>query len=181
MTTLLAAAVNGWIADVAFFVILIIGTLIGARLGFIRGVCKAAGWFLSIFFPFMFCVPFAGTLENWFGLESLIAGALGATIGGWLTIAISFVALIFIVRIGTWLLGIIGTALVGSLSFFRVINSLLGAILGLAETFLILMFVLIVVNWLPAGTVHEYIQASSVVSALYHSSLMTTLPAVLHP
>lgn len=62
MTTMLAAEVaaaagRGWILDVIFFVMLFLGAGIGTRIGFVKGVCRIAGWILSIVIPFMFCAP----------------------------------------------------------------------------------------------------------------------------
>ena len=166
-----------WILDVIFFVVLFLGTLIGAKIGFIRGVCKTAGWVLSFVIPFIFCFAFKDTLESWFGLESLISDGIGnATLGGWITVVISFVILFIIVKLGTWLIGLAGGALADSVKAVSVINHILGAVLGLLEAAALVLFLLLVCHWLPMDNVHAFINDSFVVGAIYRSDLMALLP-----
>ena len=47
---------NGWILDLAFFLILLLGVVFGIRKGFISGVCNLAGWIFSIAFAIFFCI-----------------------------------------------------------------------------------------------------------------------------
>ena len=94
-----------WSLDVIFFLLLLLGCFIGAKVGLVRGVCKIAGWILSFVIPFICCVAFKDTLENWFGMVSAIGNGIGSMkVAGWLSIGISFVLLFFIVRLGTLLL-----------------------------------------------------------------------------
>lgn len=167
-----------WILDVVFFVILFLGTLIGAKVGFVRGVCRAAGWVLSFVIPFIFCVGFSDTLESWFGLRSAISNGIGnATLGGWLSIAISYVILFVIVKIATWAVGLAGKALKKS-RIFNFADTVLGAVLGLLEAFFTIVLLLLVCGWLPIESLHAFIEESTVVGALYGTNLIGLLPGL---
>ena len=166
-----------WSLDVIFFLLLLLGCFIGAKVGLVRGVCKIAGWILSFVIPFICCVAFKDTLENWFGMVSAIGNGIGSMkVAGWLSIGISFVLLFFIVRLGTLLLAYIGGALVDGIKPLAVINSALGGVLGMLEAFLAMYFLLLVCGWLPAASLHAFIADSTVVGAIYRSDLMAYLP-----
>lgn len=169
MTNILA--VTGAVAmDIAFFVILLAGTLLGAWRGFARGICKIAGTIFSIIIAVTFCIAFANILEGW-GLTAAIAdGVKSSTIGWWLTVAISFVALIIIVRVGAWLLGKLANSVIKKSGPIRTIDRFLGAVLGLAEAFCIFLFLMAVCNWIPSDSLHEFIGSSTVVGAIFNSS-----------
>ena len=80
MQTQLLASI-GWIFDVAFFLILILRTWLGAQRGFVVEACKLAGKIASVIFAFMLCVSFANFLEACFGMTSAIARGIAASIG----------------------------------------------------------------------------------------------------
>ena len=168
-----------WILDLIFFVVLFLGTLIGAKVGFIRGECKTAGWVLSFVIPFIFCFAFKDALESWFGLESSISNGIGnATLGGWITVVISYIILFVIVKLGTWLIGMAGGALADSVKAVSVVNHFLGAILGLLEAAALILFLLLICTWIPASGLHAFINDSTVVGAIFRSDLMALLPGI---
>lgn len=165
-----------WILDVIFFVLLLLGCFIGAKVGLVRGVCKIAGWILSFVIPFICCVAFKDTLENWFGMVSAIGDGIGnMKIAEWLSVVIAFVLLFVIVRLGTLLLGLIGGALVDGVKPFAIINGILGGVLGMLEAFLVMYFLLLICGWLPGESMHAFINSSTVVGAIYRSDLMAYL------
>lgn len=166
-----------WILDVIFFVLLLLGCFVGAKVGLVRGVCKIAGWILSFVIPFIFCVAFKDTLENWFGMVSAIGNGIhNMKIAGWISIVISFILLFIIVRLGTFLLGLLGGALVDGVKPIAVINTILGGVLGMLEAFLVMYFLLLIFGWLPISGLHAFIENSTVVGAIYRSDLMAYLP-----
>ncbi len=77
-TSLLASA--GWISDLVFFLLLILGTAFGAYRGFVAGVCKSAGKIASIFIAIVFCISFANFLEACFHMTSAIAGGIAGSL-----------------------------------------------------------------------------------------------------
>lgn len=169
-----------WILDVIFFVILIVGIIIGTKIGFIRGVCKVVGWILSFVIPFVFCFAFKDALENWFGLVSAISNGVGnATLGGWITVLISYVILFLLVKVGTWLIGLAGGALANCVTAVSVINHVLGSLLGLFEAFLIVLLILLICSWIPVTGMHVFINDSTVVGAIFRSDLMALLPGLI--
>ncbi len=165
-----------WILDVIFFVVLLLGCFVGAKVGLVKGVCNIAGWVLSLVIPFVCCVAFKDALENWFGMVSAISGGVGTKLGEWISIAIAFLLLILIVRAGTFLLGKVGTLIVKSVKPAAVVNSLLGGVLGLVEAFLAAYFLILIAGWLPSASVHAFLDSSYVVGAIYRSDLMAYLP-----
>lgn len=160
-------AANAWAIDVAFVLILVLGILFGTWSGFIRGICKIAGTVFAIFVAFTFCNAFKNSLESAFGLTSAIAAGVGDTFANWLSIIISFVLLFLIVKLGSWLLGKVGTALVDKVSVFRYINRILGGILGLAEALILIFLILTICYWLNIDAVNSFIGQSSLVKAIY--------------
>lgn len=171
MVSLFGACANSAISlDIAFFTILFLGTLIGVWRGFVKFVCKIAGTIFSIAIAIFFCVAFKNTLENWFGLESALRNALSATptLGSWLSIAISFISLVILVRLLAWLVGSVGTALVEKFKPVRTVNKVLGGLLGLFSSALLLFFLLAVCYWIPVGSLHAFISDANVVGAIFN-------------
>ncbi len=160
-------ASSAWALDVAFIVIIVLGILLGTWGGFIKGVCKLAGTLFAVFVAFTFCNAFKNTLENAFGLTSALANSVGATVANWLSIVIAFVALFLIVKLGSWLLGLIGTALVDKIGVFRYINRILGGVLGLAEALILVFLLLTICYWINVDAVNQFIAQSSIVKAIY--------------
>lgn len=73
-------AASGWMLDLAFFLILILGTALGAYKGFINGIAKLAGKVVSIIIAIMFCVSFANFLELCFHMTTGIANGISGAI-----------------------------------------------------------------------------------------------------
>ena len=73
-------ATNAWVLDLIFFLVLILGTALGAYKGFIAGVCKLAGKWFSLIFAFMFCIAFANFLELCFHMTSAITSGIAGSI-----------------------------------------------------------------------------------------------------
>ena len=160
-------ASSAWALDLAFVLILVFGILLGTWGGFIRGICKIAGTIFAVFVAFTFCNALKNSLESSFGLTSAIAAGVGDTIANWLSIAIAFVILFLVVKLGSWFLGKVGTALVDKVGAFRVINRFLGGILGLAEALVLIFLILTVCYWLNLEAVNAFIAQSRLVKAVY--------------
>ncbi len=223
--SLLASA--GWILDLAFFLILILGTALGAYRGFVAGVCKLAGKIASLIFAFVFCISFANFLETCFHLTTAIANGisgaianneiyaqvipegisgadlkavldgmklngiaawliersfagialipaettpamlLGGVLAKWITVAIAFLLLLLLVRLGAWgiqkLFGVIKNALAP----LRIVDQVLGAVLGLAKALFWIFVLLLVCNWLPFAGLQSFIASSNIVGKIY--------------
>ena len=161
-------ASSAWILDVVFFVILILGILFGSWAGFVRGVCKLAGTIFAIFVAVTFCNAFKNSLESAFGMTTAIANGVGETVANWLSLIISFVLLFLIVKIGSWLLGKIGTALVNKVSVVRVINRILGGLLGLADSLFLIFLLINICYWITAESTNNLMAYSYITNATYH-------------
>lgn len=154
--------------DIVFFVIIIAGIALGATRGFVRGVCKLGGWIFSTIVAFSFAAPFKNSLEKWFGLQTALSNALkSTTAASWISIVISFIALMVIVRFGAWLLGKIGSALIGTSRTLTGIDRFLGAILGLVEAALFIFIILTIFYWLNIASVNRFILSSNIVGKIY--------------
>lgn len=79
MTSALLAS-GGWVLDLVFFLLLVLGTAWGAHRGFVAGVCKLAGKWVSLIFAFVFCISFANFLETCFHMTSAISQGIAASI-----------------------------------------------------------------------------------------------------
>ncbi len=165
----LLASSGAWVLDVIFFALILGGILIGVAHGFLRGVCKLAGTVFAVAFAFFFCMPMHGSLEKSFGLTTALTKAFGnATVAGWVSIAISFVALFVIVKVGAWLIGKFGTSLVERIAPLRVVNRVLGGLLGLAKALILIFLLLALCSWINAPAINECISSSAVVGSIYN-------------
>ncbi len=169
----------GWILDVAFFAVLLIGTFLGVGLGFLRGICKFAGAVLAVAVAVFFCTPLTGALEDWFGLVTMLAGAVHSEVlAYWLIVAACFLVLGPLTYGVVFLVGKLGKALVQKISFFNAIDRVLGGILGFAEALLLIVFLLAVCSWIHVDVIDGYIASSYVVGPLYTGGWFTWLAGV---
>jgi uncharacterized membrane protein required for colicin V production len=151
---------------------LILGIFLGARRGFVAGVCKLAGTIFALAVAFAFCNSFQVTLEGWFGLTTALAGAIGnEKIAGFLAIGISFFVLLTVVKIGAWLIGKFGTALVEKARPLAIVNCFLGGLLGILKAaivaFLLLTACKYLIDWLHLQAMYDFITSSTVVGAIF--------------
>ena len=168
MNSLLAAG-GGWIIDILFFAVLLGGIWYGVYRGFIEGVCKIAGTIFSIVVAVVFCVSLQASLERNFGATSALNDAIGAPFGEWIMIAVSFIFLLGITKLGCWLLGTFGSAIVENRAPLRLLNKFLGGILGAFQFFIIFFVVLAIFRWIPSDSFHEFISSSGVVGKIFDS------------
>lgn len=158
-----------WALDLIFFLILLLGLVLGSWRGFVKGICKLAGTIFAIVVAVTFCNPFKNALESWFGMTSLFASSVGETFGSILAVIVSFIILFTLVKLGAMLLGALGNALANSCKFFEVINRFFGALLGLVEAVFLIYLILTVCYWLGSDTLNHYISQTVIVSAIYRS------------
>ena len=167
MNLLLAA--GAWIADVVFFALILIGILLGVRRGFIEGICKLAGTILAIIVAVTFCVALQASLERSFGWTTSINASVGAPFGEWIMVALSFIFLLVLVKIGCWLVGKFGSAVVDKFAPLRIINKFLGGILGAFKVFILIFILLAVFRWIPSESLHGFLSSSGVVGKIFDS------------
>ena len=184
MTVLLMAASKGWILDVVFFAVLLLGLILGIWKGFVKQITKAAGWIFSFVIAFFFSAALSNQLESWFGLTTLIGNGINSyKIAGWISIAISFVGLAILVRLLAWAVGAIGKAIVKKSKFLNGLDKFLGAIWGLFWTMMFLIFALAVCRWIPSEGLHNYINSSFIVSKIFNWewfwTTLTRLPGMI--
>lgn len=166
--------------DIAFFVIILLGLMFGVIRGFIKSICKWAGTIVAIFVAFTFCNAFQATLDSWFGLTTALTNALhNETLAGWIALIISFIVLLIGAKLLAWLLGKLGTALVSKVKAFDIMNRFFGGVFGLFEALVLIFFLLMVCKWISVEAVDSFIDASAIVSKIYHWEWFewaTTLP-----
>lgn len=164
----LLAATGGWVLDIVFFVVLLVGMGIGTWRGFIKGVCKLAGTIFALGFAVCFCVPMENSLEKSFGMTTALSNAVGnATAGGWIAVAISFVILVVIIKLGTALIGWAGSALTDRFGALKLIDRFLGGLLGLIQAFVVILLLLAICNWIHLDSINAFIETSAIVKHLY--------------
>lgn len=162
----LLAATGSWVLDVIFFAVLLLGMLFGVWRGFVKGICKLAGTIFAVVFAFTFCVPMKNSLDSWFGLTAALGGT---TLSGWISVVISFIVLVVLIKLGAWLIGKVGSVLVEKFAPLKVVNKILGGLLGLAKAMLLIFILLAILKWIDAAAVNEFIAQSAVVSRIYFS------------
>lgn len=97
------------------------------------------------------------------------AHLLGSTIAKWLAIVISFILLLLIIRLAFWLLAKLFKSIIDRITPIRIIDQSLGGIFGLIEALIFVFLILLVCNWIPITSLHEFISSSSVVGAIFKS------------
>ena len=156
--------------DIAFFVIMAIGLLFGVVRGFVKCVFKWAGLVGSVFLAFTFCNAFQRTLDEWFGLtEALISSINNETLGGWLSLIISFFIILIGANLIAWIVGALGTLLVQRVKVFGVINKVLGGVWGLFEAPVLVFLLLMICGWINSDAINGFILESSIVGKIYAS------------
>ncbi len=79
MTDLLLSSA-GWVLDVVFFLVIILGTVWGAYRGFLVGLSKLAGKVASLICAVLFCVAFSNFLELCFHMTTGITTGIANSI-----------------------------------------------------------------------------------------------------
>ena len=192
MNNLLVSA--GLVLDIVFGVILVLGLVFGIKNGFWRGLCALLGTLFSLLIGIMFCRKMQAFIDGTLGLNmtGAIQGALSASLpeevanslGEWFAIAISFLIIVVLVRFTAWLIGKLGKALTSKSKFFRVVDHIFGAFLGLFQAALFLSFLLSICYWIPWEALHNFINSSPLVSKIYIDwipNLATFPPLIIKP
>lgn len=161
-------AAGAWTLDVVFFGIFLVGIFLGVAFGFLKYVGKITGTIFSLVLAVSFCVPFKNNLESWFGLQTALYNSIGsATAASWISVAIAFVALALVVRLGAWLFGHIGTSLIDRVKPMAVINRVLGGVLGAVFAAAFIFLLLALFYWINIESVNTFINESTIVGAIY--------------
>ena len=160
---------GAWVVDVLFFALLVIGTMLGVRKGFVAGVCKLMGTLLAIFVAVAFCVPMQASLEKNFGATTALNNAIAPPFGQWILVAICFIFLVVIVKLGCWLIGLIVNSVANKSTTVRVINMVLGGLLGAFEMFMLIFAIFAVFRWIPSTALHNFMSSSVVAGSIFRS------------
>ena len=160
---------GAWVIDILFFALLAVGTLLGVKKGFVAGVCKLMGTLLAIFIGIAFCVPMQASLEKNFGATTALNNAIAPPFGQWILVAICFIFLVVIVKLGCWLIGLIVNSVANRSTVVRVINMVLGGLLGAFEMFMLIFAILAILRWIPSTQLHNFLSSSVVAGSMFNS------------
>lgn len=94
---------------------------------------------------------------------------ISSVLAKWISIAISFVALIILVKLGAVLIGKLFTALCEKVTLFRILNKTMGGLFGLIEAMIGVFFLLAVCSWIPVESLQNFLSSTTVVGAIYRS------------
>ncbi len=94
---------------------------------------------------------------------------ISSALAKWISIAISFVLLIIIIKLGVLLISTVMKNVVDKVVPMRVIDQTLGGIFGLLEALIITFLLLAICSWLPIGGLHDFISSSSIVGTIFNS------------
>lgn len=163
---LLLAQAGGVTVDVIFFAILAVGIVLGVIFGFVKMICKIAGWILSVYCAFVFCVPLHSSL---YVITDAIAKALGPQVAEALCIAISFLILLVGIKLLAWLLGKLLSAVLEKSKTLAVVNRILGGLLGLLEAFILVFLILMICNLIHTDGIMNFFGTTKVVGGIFRS------------
>lgn len=107
-------------------------------------------------------------------VETIPAGTtaamlLGSTLAKWISIVISFVLLIVLVKLAAVILDKSLSGLVDKVAPFRVINQLLGALLGLLKAGILAFVLLAICSWIPIEGLHNFLSSTAIVGPIFRS------------
>ena len=107
-------------------------------------------------------------------VETIPAGTtaamlLGSTLAKWISIVISFVLLIVLVKLAAVILDKSLSGLVDKVTPFRVINQLLGALLGLLKAGILAFVLLAICSWIPVEGLHNFLSSTAIVGPIFRS------------
>ena len=107
-------------------------------------------------------------------VETIPAGTtaamlLGSTLAKWISIVISFVLLIVLVKLAAVILDKSLSGLVDKVAPFRVINQLLGALLGLLKAGILVFVLLAICSWIPIEGLHNFLSSTAIVGPIFRS------------
>lgn len=162
MTTAIARGIEGAISKNELYKAAIGADTPGADIAAVlegMNIDGIARWFISISFGKMESVP----------AEATPAMMIASITAKWISIAISFVALVLIIKFGSLLIKLIFRAIASGVKPLRVIDQILGGILGLAESLILIFILMLIMNWLPVASLHEFISSSAVVGKIFAS------------
>ncbi len=94
---------------------------------------------------------------------------IGSTLAKWISIAISFVLLVVLVKLAAVLLDKGLSGMVEKVAPFRIINQLLGAVLGLAKAGIAVFLLLAICSWLPIEGLHNFLSSTAIVGPIFRS------------
>lgn len=97
------------------------------------------------------------------------ATLLGTIFAKWISVVIAFILLILLVRLGAWCISKAFGALKNAVAPIRVVDQILGAVLGLAKALFWIFVILLVCNWLPFAGLQNFISSSAIVGKIYAS------------
>ena len=123
------------------------------------GVCWLPRSLISASFSSVETIP-AGTTA---------AMLLGSTLAKWISIVISFVLLIVLVKLAAVILDKSLSGLVDKVAPFRVINQLLGALLGLLKAGILAFVLLAICSWIPVEGLHNFLSSTAIVGPIFRS------------
>ena len=95
---------------------------------------------------------------------------IASVLGKWIAIAISFVLLIVLIKLGAILLSKGLSGIADKITPFRLINQVLGGLFGLLEAMILIFLLLAICSWIPVDGIQAYISSSTVVGAIYQSN-----------
>ncbi|MBR3207264.1 MAG: CvpA family protein [Bacillus sp. (in: Bacteria)] len=159
--------------DIIILFLLLMGTLVGLKRGFILQFIKLISFVVSILVASMFYQSLAPQL-TWIPAPNFSGGqAQLAFFSGNLETAyyntIAFIILFILTKI---LLAIIGGLLttIASIPVIKQVNKLLGAVLGFLETYLFVFILLFVAALLPVDALQTMMSKSMLVDVIVNST-----------
>ena len=159
MTSAITSGIAGSIAKNELYAIGIAHDIAGSELNAALneiGIGLIPRWLITRSFASVELIP-AGTTA-----ATLIASVFAK----WISIIISFILLIIIMRFGVMLVAKLLGKLIDHFAPIRIVNQALGAALGLAKACLLIFVLLVVFQWLPIQSIHAFIESSNIVGKI---------------
>lgn len=165
-------AKGAWALDLVFFILIFVGIFLGVLRGFLKSICKLAGTIFSGVIAVTFCVSLQDSLEKSFGwttkMNLSMHRAADSPLAKWIMIVLCFIFLALLVQLLCWGVGAGGTALADRYEPVKIINMVLGGIMGAFQMFVIIFGIFAILRWIPSPSLHDFISSTRVVGAIFN-------------
>ena len=168
MTSAIASGIAGSIAKNDLYAIGIAQDISGAEIGSVlseMGIGLIPRLIISRSFASVEVIP-AGTTA---------ATLIGSVLAKWISVVIAFILLIIILRLGLFIVAKIFGALRDACAPIKIVDQILGAVLGFVKACLFIFILLAICNWLPIQSLHAFIESSSIVGKIAASEWFHSL------
>lgn len=163
--------------DIIILILLLLGFLIGIKRGFFRQIMRFVGSVLSLIIAYLFTGPLSAVLPTFLPAPDLEGTPLLGAINNWggmidsLFYSVAAFFILFVVAKIVFMILASVLNLAAKIPVLKQMNALAGGVFGFMEAYIVIAILLLIVNFLPVGTIQEQLQSSILAELIVSSTL----------